>query len=184
MTTVTTGERRAAMQRQRHCRRFGFSLIEVMSVVAIMGILLLIGVPAVFRAGKRAKIKEAENQLQFLRAAIKQLAYDTGKWPRTEGTPDWYYRTTPGATINIKVPDLTTDYAGLLGGSNEFPNWKGPYLLEIPLDPWGTPYWFDPDYTLPSGEKVIAVGSSGPNRSDILDFSAAYDSDNIYIVLD
>ena len=59
-----------------------------------------------------------------------------------------------------------------------FKDWQGPYLPAVPLDPWGSPYFFDPDYMI-DGVNMVVVGSLGPNRTG----ANRYDEDNLYAVL-
>ena len=67
---------------------------------------------------------------------------------------------------------------GLLATNDDFPDWTGPYLDEMPVDPWGNDYFFDPDYRI-DGVKQMVIGSSGPNGSGL----NVYDEDNIIIIL-
>jgi hypothetical protein len=84
-----------------------------------------------------------------------------------------------GVSQNPETWDLTTADAGLLANDGDFENWQGPYLPSIVLDPWGSPYFFDPDYRIGSVNRVV-VGSFGPNRRG----RNIYDSDNVYVLLD
>lgn len=159
-----------------------FTIVEVMSVVAIIGILVMIVTPAVINQREKVYKKKAEADLEMLYAAIKQLAWDTGEFPQTKETDESCDRTSACQDIDEEVEDLTTMYAGLLTNDpTRFPNWKGPYLDEIPDDPWGQPYWVDPDYDInsPFNEYRIVVGSYGPNGGS----RNNYDSDNIYKIL-
>jgi len=149
----------------------GWTTVEIMIAVIIIGLLAAIAVPLMSKARRSARNKQAETDVQILAAAILQLAWDTGKWP---GGLD---RSVPG---DPEITDLTTADAGLiLVDSNKFPNWKGPYVREILRDPWGARYFFDPDYRI-SGVMRPVVGSFGPNGSAL----NVYDDDNIYVTLD
>jgi len=136
----------------------------------IIGGVLLIAVPTFVKVRKSVKINQAEAQLNILSAAVWQLAWDTGKWP------DGLDCSVPG---NPETWDLTGADAGLLvANSNKFPKWQGPYVPDIPADPWGSQYFFDPDYSI-AGVMRPVVGSFGPNCQG----RNQYDDDNIYIVL-
>ena len=94
---------------------------------------------------------------------------DTGKWPGGISLPG-----------DQETWDLSTPAAGLLSCNSSFGSfWKGPYLKKVPLDPWGMPYFFDPDYTI-DGKACPVVGSFGPNRVG----QNLYDSDDIYVRMD
>jgi len=113
---------------------------------------------------------KVRRDLQAIAAAIEQLRLDTGRWPNGVLGDD------PG---HAEVLDLTTDSAGLLGATPIYEGWQGPYLSYIDPDPWGMPYFFDPDY-ITNGVWCIAIGSFGPNRVG----RNLYDADDIIQVLD
>jgi general secretion pathway protein G len=150
----------------------GFSLIEIMIVLAVMAVVGGIAVYAIGVVRDRVRIAQAEQDLQILYAAIEQLSRDTGQFPyhisrnnRLTGSP-------------VETWDLSRPYAGLLSTDGNFPRWKGPYLDRIPVDPWGRNYFFDPDYwPNNTGQVCAVVGSFGPTRPTTHDFG----SDNIYI---
>ncbi|MEI6809848.1 MAG: type II secretion system protein GspG [bacterium] len=180
-------------------RKRGFTLIEIMLVVAVIGILTMIAIPKVINAVRNAKYSHAEADLNIISAAINQLMADTGKFPATSGTDLSYDIRTAGSTINEELADLSTPDAGLICcNTNRFGSkWQGPYLEKLPLDPWGTPYFLDPDYNIgATGVAVgkilrgggkgsatavnrIVVGSYGPNKGAL----NTYDRDDIYIIL-
>ncbi|NIO11748.1 MAG: hypothetical protein GTO40_28485, partial [Deltaproteobacteria bacterium] len=96
------------------------------------------------------------------------LANDTENWPGLSPV---------GSVANAEVWDLNSANAGLViaGG---FTNWNGPYVKSVKKDPWGSDYFFDPDYEI-NGVDYPVVGSFGPNMAG----QNQYDSDDIYIVL-
>jgi general secretion pathway protein G len=143
--------------------------MEVMIVVMLIGLLLAFTLPSIGKARNDAVRKKAEIELGMISTAILKLAWDTGQWPNKEPRND---------TADEEVWDLSGDEAGIVG-DDDFDNWKGPYLQEIPLDPWGNPYFFDPDYSV-DGVWRVAVGSFGPNGAG----RNIYDEDNIYVLLD
>ena len=151
-------------------RRDAFTAVEISVTVLIIGIIAAIAIPAFLKARNDSRIQQAQADLQLLTAAIRQLAWDTGKWP---GGLD------RSVVQDTECWDLTTAAAGLLSSDARFSNWKGPYVSSIPLDPWGSPYFFDPDYTL-KGATHVVVGSFGPNQVG----RNLYDSDDICIRLD
>jgi prepilin-type N-terminal cleavage/methylation domain-containing protein len=150
-------------------RRLGFTLLEMMFTVAVISVLLMIAIPAISKAREKTSIEKAKADVEIIAAAVQQLAWDTGKWPGAIAR---------NVDQNPEVWDLTQASAGLLAPHAGYGNWKGPYLPEIKPDPWGMPYFFDPDYT--TGGKVrVVVGSFGPNRIG----RNVYDSDNIFVIL-
>ena len=154
----------------RNRRRLkGFTLIEAVVAIAVIGILAGIASHIYSKIRKNVRIKQAEAYVEMLAASVQQLANDTGKWPgghprEAEGNPE--------------VWNLTTAGAGLLSADSSFMGWKGPYIHTIPNDPWGSPYFFDSDYSV-NGVMKAVVGSFGPNKRG----RNVYDSDNIYVIL-
>jgi general secretion pathway protein G len=149
------------------------TLLEIMIVVSVIGVLAALAAVAIMKVVERSRISQAEQELERLAAAIEQLAWDTGKWP------GGLARTTQ----DREVTDLSKPDAGLITANSAFGSkWKGPYIDFIPIDPWGTKYFFDSDYyvdgnmgnTSPSN-LIVVVGSYGPNRG------GAYDRDNMYV---
>jgi general secretion pathway protein G len=160
---------RNAQTQHRRARRIGFSLVEIMISVLLLGLLAGIAVPRFMQARTKSRIEEAKTQLEMISTAVLRLAWDTGKWP--DGTRRNTYTTT-------EVWDLNAAGKGILAPGSNFTNWKGPYIRRLPLDPWGMPYFFDPDYLI-RGTNFVVVGSFGPNKVG----RNLYDADDIYLVL-
>ena len=150
-------------------KRRGFTLVEIMIVISIIGLLAGIGIPAILRSVQNSRIKQAQTELAMMSAAILQLAWDTGRWPN--GEP----RTTAGSRERW---DISEARCGLLDTNGSYREWKGPYYEGEINDPWGNPYFFDPDYRR-DGVHIV-VGSFGPNGGG----RNRYDSDDIYVLLD
>lgn len=146
----------------------GFTLVEIMIVVAIIGLLAGMSTLAITKSVKNSKIKTAEAELDMLAAAVLQLAWDTGRWPNGA------LRTSDGsATANNEMWDLSA--SGLIYGTGFGDDWKGPYYeSDMLTDPWGMPYFFDSDYKI-DGANRTAVGSLGPNKTG----RNRYNEDNI-----
>ena len=96
----------------------GFTLIEIMIVVIIIGLLAALVAPKLFGKLTMAKQKSAKAQIELFGTALDAFRLDTGRYPATE----------EGLKALREKPS----------GAE---NWDGPYLpKEIPLDPWGKPY--------------------------------------------
>jgi len=147
----------------------GFTLLELIVNVAIIGILAAIAIPAYINFRDKAKIAQAKSYLHTIQLAIEQLANDTEKWPGPQNV---------GVTADKEIWDLSKDEAGLVKTNGGFPNWRGPYMQSVPKDPWGSNYFFDPDYYV-KGVKYAAIGSFGPNQC----CRNQYDSDDVILLM-
>jgi len=119
------------MRRNRRIRaRSGFTLIEVLLVVAILGILAGVVVVNFSGKGKGARIKATRSSIAAICTAIGMYEVDTGRYP---------------SSLQALV---TSD------GSS---NWQGPYLQGgVPADSWGTPFTYT--QTGETGFKVTSAG--------------------------
>ncbi len=139
----------------RRTKDGGFTLIEILVVVGIIGLLLGIAVPAYTGYRERSQIADAMSDLKRIETAIIVLALDTGLWPEGQDMGE----INNGASNEIY--DLSEPESGLVATDGNFPNWNGPYIPEIPLDPWGNRYFMDTDYRI-SGVDNVVLGSYGP----------------------
>ena len=154
---------------QKPTRSSGYTMIELLVNLVIIGILTAISISTYMTYKEKAKTARVQTELKNIHLAIEALASDTERWPGPN---------TIGVTVDQEIWDLTTPEAGLLSAMNAFTNWQGPYIQAIPPDPWGNDYFFDPDYYI-NGNPVPVVGSFGPNGAG----QNNYDSDDVYRIL-
>lgn len=128
--------------------RKGFTLIEVMVVIGIIGLLAGVVLSAMNGARESAKKKTAMAQLREIRSGINLLEADTGKWPNgcpvsnTSGSAEHQINSANSGLVT--APIISSDPpCGWNAG--DIAAWKGPYISAT-IDPWGNPYRFDPDY--------------------------------------
>ena len=130
----------------------GFTLIELMVVIIILGLLAAIVMPRVVGETDRARYEQAKVQMRILEDALKRYKLDNGVYPSTE----------QGLESLVRKPST-----GIIPR-----NWpEGGYLdkTEIPIDPWGNPYIYvspglhSPDYDVKSFGADGLEGGEGYN---------------------
>ncbi|MEW6715532.1 MAG: type II secretion system major pseudopilin GspG [Nitrospirota bacterium] len=129
----------------------GFTLIELMVVMIILGLLAALVAPKVFNKLGKANTNAAYAQIELLGTALDSFRLDVGRYPTTsEG-------------LEALIKPVSGDEG-----------WHGPYLKksEIPLDPWHNPYHYEcpgnhGDYDLYSYGKDNAEGGEGED-SDLV----------------
>ena len=78
------------MLKKLHSKRVGFTLVEIMIVVAIIALLAAIAVPGFLRARKRSQASKILNDLRMIDGAVDQYAIENGrKTGDTVGVTDW-----------------------------------------------------------------------------------------------
>lgn len=104
-------------------RQNGFTLIEIMVVVVILGILAALVVPQVMSRPDQAKVTVARGDLKGIAAALDMYKLDNFVYPDTQ----------QGLEALVRKPD----------GLNAPRNWNPDgYLKQLPVDPWGHPYQY------------------------------------------
>jgi general secretion pathway protein G len=124
----------------RRNKESGFTLIEVMVVVVILGILAAILVPKVMDRPDQARKTKARQDIRALEAALNLYKLDNFVYPTTD----------QGLEALVEEPS-----------SPEPPNWKaGGYVDRLPKDPWNQDYL----YLSPGEQSEIDIFSTGPDQ--------------------
>jgi general secretion pathway protein G len=122
----------------RRSRNKGFTLIEILVVMAIIGMLAVMVAPNIFRQQAGAMRDAALSQISTLEAALDTHRLDVGEYPDS-------------------LDGLMTNESGRAA-------WNGPYLRrDVPKDPWGNDYRYESEgrsFTL------ISLGADGEQGGD------------------
>lgn len=128
------------MERLRiKARERGYTLMELLVVLAILGLLTAIATPYVLHYLETAKVKTARTEIANIGAGLDMFKADVGRYPSTQ----------EGLTALLKAPP-------------DAENWDGPYIKKLDTfnDPWGRPY----KYQSPGQHSEYDIYSYGPNK--------------------
>ena len=124
-------------------RQQGFTLIEIMVVVVILGILAAPVVPQVMSRPDQAKVTVAQGDIKVIAAALDMYRLDNHVYPSTQ----------QGLEALVKKPS----------GMPAAKNWnKDGYLKRLPVDPWGNPY----QYLAPGSQGPFDLYSLGADGKE------------------
>ncbi len=134
------------MKRQKQKRatggRAGFTLIEILLVVVIIGILVAVAMPRLGGRVQMAKKAAAEADISNIGMALRLYEVDNGNYPAS--------------------------LQALQSNPGNAQNWRGPYLEKgIPKDPWGNPYSYQcPGSHNPHSYDLKSLGPDGSESAD------------------
>ena len=104
----------------KHRHNGGFTLVEMLLVLVILGTLAAIVYPKVAGRGEQARQTAAKAQIASFSGALGTFEVDNGYYPRGKD----------GLQALVQKP-------------SDAQSWRGPYLDNIPNDPWGRPYLYE-----------------------------------------
>ncbi len=124
--------------RQRWSR--GFTLLEIMVVVVILGILAATIIPQFIGTTQDAKVSAAKSTIAELESAVERFNINLDRHPTTE----------EGLNVLVVAP------------SGDEKKWRGPYIKMLRPDPWGFPYQYRvPGIHHPSSFDIWSRGAGG-----------------------
>jgi general secretion pathway protein G len=122
----------------------GFTLVEMMLVVTIIGILAALVIPKIAGKGEQARVTAAQTDIKAgIKTALDSYEVDNGFYPKS-------------------LQDLIRQPSNAR-------NWKGPYFdpPQLPVDPWLNPYvYYYPGKHNPNGYDLLSVGPDGKEGTD------------------
>lgn len=126
--------------RQGRAHDAGFTILEILVVITIIGLLIGLVAPAALRQLGGARVSVAKQSIERISTVLDLYNLDVGSYPTTE----------QGLTALIKKPAGTA-------------NWNGPYVKgdSVPLDPWSRPYVYRRPSERPG--KDYDLCSNGPS---------------------
>ncbi|WP_024868647.1 type II secretion system major pseudopilin GspG [Pseudoxanthomonas suwonensis] len=120
----------------------GFSLLEMIVVLVIIGLIMGLVGPRLFSQADRAKVQTADTQIRMLRGALQTMRLDVGRYPTEE----------EGLRMLVERPS----------DPKLAQRWQGPYLDEaVPNDPWGNPYQYSPRRSGSHDLTLFSFGADG-----------------------
>jgi len=123
-------------------QQHGFTLIEIMVVVVIIGVLAALVAPNLVGEAGRAKIVKVQHDIRQIESALARYQLDNSRMPTTD----------QGLQALVTKPS----------GGPELRNYKpGGYLAKLPKDPWGNPY----HYLQPGQHGPVDIFSLGADNA-------------------
>jgi general secretion pathway protein G len=135
--------------RERRRNQDGFTLIEIMVVILILGLLATIVVQSLRGAADKAKRTKAQADISELKTSLDRYYLDNGSYPTT----DQGLQALVSAPTSGRIP-------------NNYP--PGGYIERLPKDPWGNAYFYQSDG---SNYMLKSYGPDGVESADDIDGS-------------
>jgi general secretion pathway protein G len=139
LTADNAPDKKPPIRRRLH-KKAGYSLLEILIVLAIIALIAALVGPRLFAQLDRSKVTTARVQVRALETALETMRLDIGRYP------------TQAEGLELLVKADARSVAG----------WSGPYLSGgLPKDPWGHPYAMQPAPDAEHAPGVLSYGSDG-----------------------
>jgi general secretion pathway protein G len=130
--------------------RGGFTLIEMLVVLAILVLIMSMVGPRILGSRDKANVSAAKSQIEMLQASLEHYTLDMNDFPTTE----------QGLAALVDAP----------GDKDADSKWDGPYISKsaIPKDPWGREYQYEypPTHSKEKKPDVWSLGYDGEENTD------------------
>ncbi len=163
-----------------HLTAKGFTLIEIIVILAVISILVAILTPTVLKYISEAQGDRAQNDVGNISAMLNDLIKDTGQFPGAHlgtgktflcsGTGTIAGGNFGGTTANCESINnhLAINSPGNATTADDYPStgkfaWKGPYITNLSEDPWGNAYEVNASVLVGGNTSVTWVISAGPD---------------------
>ncbi len=135
------------------CKPCGFSLVELLVVLVILGLLIGLVAPNFMGRAEQSRADVAKVQVEYLHGALRTYRMDVGRFPSTE----------QGLAALMRPPAEDAEY------------WRGPYLdKELPFDPWRNPYQYRYPADNLQGLALFSLGADGAEGGEGGDADIGY----------
>jgi general secretion pathway protein G len=129
---------------RRNALRQGFTLVEMLLVLVILGVLAAIVYPKVAGRGEQARETAARTQISAFKTALDAFEVDNGYYPKGRN----------GLIDLVQKP-------------RDAVNWRGPYLENVPKDPWQNEYVYEnPGKHNANSYDVMSLGPDGRSGTE------------------
>jgi general secretion pathway protein G len=136
-------------------RSRGFTLLEMIVVLVIIGLIMGLVGPRLFTQADKAKVQTAETQTKMLKGALETMRLDIGRFPSEQ----------EGLRLLVERP----------ADERLAARWSGPYLDEgLPTDPWGNAYQYSPTASANYALTLYSLGADGKQGGDGYDADIGY----------
>ena len=131
--------------KKRTRRRPGFTLMEILLVLAILVVLGSLVTVGYVRIQQNALIDSAKTQIRMFEEAVGMYRLDVGKFPSGDQGLQ---------ALRLEPPDAAAN------------KWRGPYLeIDVPMDPWGNAYQYQ-EITDSLNQPTFEIMSNGPDGAN------------------